>query len=139
MTNQQIGELSYRLIEECLAILEGRYCEERAVTGRPRPSWVWLNLPAHGPSVDLRARCAAADRHPPPEGSWQAARAEVCRIAEALAPEFGGLLGLQRQVLLPLELDLMAGDVHVRTPAALVAQVLLRLDAAFAPPFHDGS
>jgi hypothetical protein len=140
MRNERADEVSNGLAEECVAVLEGRYCEALAAEGRPRPGWAWLNLPAHGLDADLRARCRAANEAPPPEGSWQEARSEVCRIATAVAPEWGGLLTLQREVLVPLELDLMTGQVQVRTPASLVAKVLLRVEATgTSPSVHEGT
>jgi hypothetical protein len=140
MRSQRTDEVGKRIAEECEALVEGRSCEVLGARGRTRPAWAWLNLPAHGLEADLRDLRRALDEEPPPNGSWQAARDEVCRIALVFAPEWGGLRHFQRDVLVPLELDLLGGDVQARTPAALIVHVLLRLEPAGAPSTPpDGS
>ncbi len=118
-----------QLVEECSALLDGRLAEELADRGRPRPSWCWLNRLAHGSIGDVR-RCAGSLPGAPPSDRW--ARATAFLAGELLAATDRGttLRALQQEVLIPLELDLLAStQCPMWDPAHFVLDVLARLEA----------
>jgi hypothetical protein len=93
------------LVEECDAFLAGCYVELCEARGTPVAVWAWMNLLAHGTEDQLRAGIAPR----PNAGPWRHARGflagELLDLADA------GRLGLpefQRDVLAPLELDVMS-------------------------------
>jgi hypothetical protein len=122
------------LIEDCTAVLEGRYAERLRTTGAVRAPWAWLNLLAHGLPVDLQQAAAAGRRGTTSTGGWYAARAFLAGEVLDAGGEMGSLVELQRRALIPLEMDLMSGDVTARSPRRLVEEVLERIEHAARRP-----
>ncbi len=125
------------LIAECEAVLRGAYAEHLAQQGRSRPCWVWINLLAHGDEAELAAESDHDERSTRPRGSWMAARGFLAAELLDAAARRGSLVALQRQALVPLELELMAGSTRLGTPRQLVAEVLTRLARAGVPADSD--
>jgi len=68
--------------------------------------WVWTNLLAHGSEESLVAeRRVAPFRMMTAEDRWHAARSYLAGEVLDLAEHYGPLLSLQRNVLVPLELQ----------------------------------
>jgi hypothetical protein len=96
------------LVEECEAFLDGRMAERCVALGAPVPAWAWTNLLAHGTVQELA--------HPPIHGRgpksplWAWSQGRALLAAEVLDRVAGDddLRQLQHDVLVPLELDLMA-------------------------------
>lgn len=115
------------LVAECEAILSGRGAELVRDRGGAVPVWGWINLLAHGTEDDLRA--AVRDR---PDDDWIEARGylaeEIIRLVDA---ELTTLDALQRNVLVPLELEAMREErTSLVRPAQVVVQVLAAIDEA---------
>jgi hypothetical protein len=110
------------LVREATAIIAGRYAEWATAAGRPVPVWAWMNLLAHGTEEALRTE---AERLCGARG-WRHARSAVA--AEILDLADAGHIRLsevQRDVLLPLELDVMAcANAATWTPRELFAGLL---------------
>jgi hypothetical protein len=111
---------------ECELYLTGRYgghLEDRAL---PRPVWVWLNPLAHGTAAELAAVTAEPGDHT--GGSWASAQqflaGEVLAVVEH-DPE--RLRTLQRDVLVPFELELAADWFTTPTPSDVVRRVCAEL------------
>lgn len=88
-----------RLVAECEAFLSGGLTD-LLETKRP-PVWTWTNLLAHGNGEDLRSASFDASCD-----DWRRARAYLASSLLALAATYGPLEEIQKQVLVPLELDL---------------------------------
>jgi hypothetical protein len=89
-----------RLVEESAAFLSGHLAEVLSETEPPSP-WVWSNLLAHGSEEELRIEQAKD-----PRDLWEAARAYLAADVLDLAETCGSLSAVQREVLVPLELEL---------------------------------
>jgi hypothetical protein len=117
-----------RLVDECEAFLSG-HLAERLSTDGPLPAWVWINLLAHASEEELRAECKRT-----PRGLWEAHRARLAGEVLDLAATSGSLGDLQRQALIPLELDLASGPdpspSDARHWAAAVSEALDRFRRA---------
>ena len=101
------------------------------------PPWAWLNTVAHSPPVavdDLRFHA------PRPEGSKAeaAGRRAVETIAHALCVQTKGdptaIGALQCEVLIPLELALVAGRIHASDARGVVQLAVAALQARRRPP-----
>ncbi|MDY7106265.1 MAG: hypothetical protein S0880_34210 [Actinomycetota bacterium] len=121
------------LLEDCDALLDGRLAERLLTTERPVPSWAWVDLLAHGSERALRR---------PPMVAATIEDRRWCRARSYLAGEVmmvvdtgeATLAELQRDVLVPLELELLdlAADREVttrETPVTLSLRVMARIDA----------
>jgi hypothetical protein len=101
----------------------------------PIPAWAWLNAVAHASpeTVKVMARPAAM----PPKLDTAGPRA-VSSIASALCWHAGSdstaISALQQQLLIPLELALMAGRIHVIDARAVANLALVTLRAGRCPP-----
>lgn len=117
------------LVDECEALLSGRGAELVWDRGESVPVWGWVNLLAHGSVDDLRA---ATREHPTED--WIEARSYLAE--ELLRLVDGGLTSLeslQRDVLVPLELEAMREEAtELVRPAQIVMRVLAAIDAARA-------
>jgi hypothetical protein len=115
------------LVEECESFLAGDYvtaCERR---GQPVPVWAWMNVLAHGTELELRA--AAANRPPEDEGR-QALAFVAGELVELIEDGRVDLETFQREVLVPLELDVLACPSTTQwTPGQLVSGLLGTLPA----------
>lgn len=90
------------------ALLEGRYVEYLERRGDRIPAWTWTNLLAHGTEEAIRR---VATTRPRPFGVvnvWRRARVYLASEVLDAAELAGSLARVQREVLVPLELDLVA-------------------------------
>lgn len=114
---------------ECEAFLAGAWVDYLEAHGEPVPSWSWLNRVVHAGESELRALAGALGRFRRHTDEWRQASAflaaELLDLAETTSRDVSGL---QREVLVPLELSLFA-DSHSRrlTPGQLVARALVAL------------
>jgi hypothetical protein len=107
-------------LAEATAILDGGVADLLAVAG-PHRGWAWINKLAHASWNDL---VRLSEAPPGRARHWAGAAAFLAAElqSEARAPE--GLIDLQRDRLIPLELALLAGRaMPPDTPVQLVAQV----------------
>lgn len=116
------------LAADCEAFLTGHLADRLEQAGRRVPPWAWMNLVAHGSGDDLHAERAA---HLPPDlpaGRWHEVRCLLA--AEVLGMTGGGSLAeLQREVLVPLELELASrAEVGSWRPNQLALAVEHALD-----------
>lgn len=111
------------LVAECEAVLQGRYAEWLQRVGGDVPPWAWLNLLVHGSEEDLRQIAQSVAE---PNVWHQARRYLACELLDATeAPGSVRLEELQRQLLLPIELEAMrAGWTASWTPRGVVIGVL---------------
>jgi hypothetical protein len=114
---------------EAEAFLRGTYAEHLESRGRRVPSWVWLNRVAHGTETDLSALVRG-------DHSWDGSTSGNTgwyRMVSFLAADLLALAratdqtvsALQREVLVPLELELAREDNHRRLGAAQLVSVAL--------------
>ena len=112
----------------CAALLGGEHAERLLAEGRIPPPWAWINLLAHGTEEQLAV--AAIPTRGRGRGRWFVARTFLCREVLDIAGAVGSLPDLQREVLVPLELELMSappGDIrHSGTLVQIVSDALER-------------
>ena len=112
------------LVEECESFLAGAYVEQCEARGEPVPVWAWMNVLAHGTDAELRA--AATNWSEGDEGHQ--ARAFVAGELVDLVDEGGvDLEVFQREVLMPLELDVIACPAAAGWSAPELVSALLRV------------
>ena len=115
------GVAARELIDDCEAVLDGRYAEHLIHQALPVPVWAWTNLVAHGTERALR-RAIVAGHAAGGQSVWIAARALVAAEALRAAPTYGDLRGLQSSILVPHELRLAAQPaVELWTPSEWVS------------------
>lgn len=112
------------LVEECESFLAGGYVERCEACGEPVPVWAWMNVLAHGTDAELRA--AAANRSEGDEGH-QALAFVAGELVDLIDDGCVDLEELQRDVLMPLELDVIACPAATRWSAAELVSALLRV------------
>lgn len=112
--------------EECDAFLAGEWAEYLAACGEPVPAWAWLNRVAHGRVGELRALTRAPGWGYAPLDEWDRLRACVAdTLFQRSRPASTDVAGLQRSVLVPLELVLLDDEQMRRlTNAELLVHVL---------------
>jgi hypothetical protein len=114
---------------ECSAFLSGEAAALLESRGRIRPCWAWLNALAHGPESDLERQARSLGR-PSTRGRWETANAFLAGELLATSRRGSSMEALQSDVLVPLELDLLAGSAPaIRTPAEYVSSVLDLLES----------
>jgi hypothetical protein len=122
------------MLAEADAMLQGSYLRFLIQQQRPIPKWAWLNPLAHASVAKLHHLAEAVINRVPTD--WGTA---VCLLAGdllQLGKSAEGVYRLQREVLVPLELDWLSG--RARTPASprdLMAIVGSALDQHGS--FHD--
>lgn len=110
------------LIDECQAFLDGRFAELAAADSGYVPVWAWLNQLAHGTVEELRC---AADRLAERTGWAQATAFLAGELVDIVDSGRMSLADLQRDILVPLELDVLnARTTGLWTPGRLVRGVL---------------
>jgi hypothetical protein len=121
-----------RLIEEWESFLAGdsvSLCEAR---GEPVPVWAWMNVLAHGTEAELRA---AAENRPPNDEGRQALAFVASELVELIDAGVAVLEAFQREVLVPLELDVIACPAAPQwRPGQLVSGLLGALPARIRQP-----
>jgi hypothetical protein len=113
---------------EVEAYLEGGYVAYVSRLGWSVPPWAWLNRCAHGDRRALRALASAGV-----DELW--GKAEQVLAGELLAivgDDEGLLLGVQCQVLIPLELALIDGASDRLTAQGLVLSVRAALRSSLS-------
>ena len=109
------------VICECESFLAGRWAFDRRNQGRPLPRWAWLNQVAHGDVDSLREAAAR------PSGStpWRSddIQAVLARAVLAAGP-LDDLSRVQREILVPLELRVMAAVMSPRRVVELAVAAL---------------
>ena len=109
--------------DELEAFLAGRYVRFQRDRHREIPSWAWLNRLAHGTSDEV---IALGERRVRRRDAWEHAEQLLAREIMVLAG--GDLEGLQRSVLMPLELRLAERDgCAALTPQQFAARVLMAI------------
>jgi hypothetical protein len=91
---------------ECEAYLTGRYVEALEEHSEAVPAWAWTNLLAHGTEEDLLAEAIADRTGTVASRRWRAARAYLAVELIEATDRGASLSGLQKDVLVPLELML---------------------------------
>lgn len=94
------------LTDEAQAFLDGRYAEHLSERSVWVPPWAWTNLLAHGSEDAVHGAAREIDGGVPATRGWQAARGYLATELLRTAGPDGSLHALQRDVLVPLELDL---------------------------------
>jgi hypothetical protein len=116
------------LVEECEALLTGRYPEYLARHGHRIPPSAWTNPLAHAPAEQLRAMISTRGEGRAPACGWHQAFCYVAGEVLDLAERRGPLADLQGSALVPLELDLMSRrQAGFWRPATWVEHVLAGL------------
>lgn len=111
-----------QLVAECEAFLSGRYADDLMEAHEAVPAWTWLNLLAHGSEAELRGAASAGAVM---LSNWSRARSFLAgEVLDRVDIGAVTLDALQRDVLIPLELDLAAHDPRWLRPSQLVAAVL---------------
>lgn len=119
-----------QLVGECRAFLAGRYAERLVSRQVPVPPWAWMNRLAHGSMADIRATDARLGARRDPE-RWGEARAYLAgEVLAAAGDDPEVLTTLQRDVLVPIELEVASTPTcAVLGPGCVVSRVLSALDA----------
>ena len=115
------------LAAECEAFLDGDYVERCETRGVSVPPWAWMNVLAHGTEAEIRA--AAANRPEHDEGR-QALAFVAGELVDLIDDGSMDLEVFQRDVLIPLELDVMGCPATTSwRPGQLAAGLLGMLPA----------
>lgn len=123
---RRLRRAEQELSADCEAFLSGRLAERFGAGVTSVPAWSWTNLLAHGTEEDLRAEheCLSAPAPDLGERRWRRARAYLAGKVLEEARSSGSLARLQREVLVPLELDLARSSEAVAWwPAQWVAAI----------------
>jgi hypothetical protein len=121
---RHIAAIAADVVAEATATVEGRLRPRRGSDGAVPPS-VWVNELAHASCEDLEALAGLQ----PPYVAWEGAISYVASEICARARTVDGLMQLQRNALIPLELDLLSRNVAMPVdPLGLVAMVTSVLD-----------
>ncbi len=113
------------LLGEAQALLEGRIAARHTADHDPVSGWAWVNCLANASLNDL---AELASRRLGPSG-WGGAVSFLAHelLAAGRTPE--GIVAVQRAVLVPLELGLLAADDSAPTsPGQLVRLIQTALD-----------
>ena len=113
-----------RLVKECAAFLDGKFAESAVPAGELVPVWAWINLLAHGTEEQLRREILM----PAGVDDWHRARALLAaRLLTGADAGDTSLAMIQRNVLVPLELEVMSSRIAYRRAPQLVIGVLSAL------------
>jgi hypothetical protein len=110
------------LARECEWFLDGRLAERLYQDGNPVPVWAWMNLLAHGTLEDLRSRPGTFPNAPHSLQPWVEARRYLADEVLDVVAHGSPLPTVQREALIPLELELVHAPVDLR-PADWVGMV----------------
>jgi hypothetical protein len=116
-----------QVVVEAERLLSGRILELDCFPTRRVPAWTVISILAHRARPDLAELASEGlTRHP---GSWGAILGYLAAEMVKMTPDEPALLGLQRQVLVPLELALLADEEEApATPGQLAILVMGALD-----------
>jgi hypothetical protein len=122
------SEQCAQLVLETEKFLSGHIDTVGAFSSTARPAWVEFNWIAHAPADDVLASVRASDSSPIESSMWAAI---VHLLAVELHDLSGGDVGvaatLQRECLLPLELDLLAHPAQGVSPREVFVRGLTSL------------
>lgn len=137
-----VRHMAEELASESAAYVTGTYAEALTAHNRMVPAWGWTNLLAHGTAEELRRQAQALDEGRLHARMWLAARGFLAAEILERVDRGAELSELQRDVLVPLEHDLMLGG---RSPLRgglsvtdWVAEVRAALSAHDAVVAHGG-
>jgi hypothetical protein len=117
-----------RVADECEAFLSGRLALHLMATGQLVPTWIGINRLAHGTVDDVLALGTRSDANVR-ASEWSVAVAYLADLAlDLTGDDPGRLRDLQRDVLVPAELDLASDWFRPREPSDAVTAVLARLE-----------
>ena len=95
------------VVADAAAFLQGGLAERWEAEVGYVPAWVWTNRLAHGTEAELRAESEGTRPVGGARGErWRRARAFLAGEVLESAARYGSLAALQRDVLVPLELEL---------------------------------
>ncbi|HTN80249.1 MAG TPA: hypothetical protein VMK16_11285 [Acidimicrobiales bacterium] len=115
------------LVAECESFLGGAYVERCEARGVSVPAWAWMNVLAHGTEAEIRA--AAANR-PEHDDGRQALAFVAGELVDLIDDGSLDLEVFQRDVLVPLELDVLGCPTTATwRPGQLAAGLLGTLPA----------
>jgi hypothetical protein len=121
--------MARELAGECEAFLTGTYAERAVQRGGDPPVWAWTNLLAHGGETQLVDEARGHAKDVLPSRRWREARAYLATELLARARRGTSIARLQREVLVPLELQLASRPgVQCWQPQEWVTAVLAALD-----------
>jgi hypothetical protein len=113
------------IVAEAVAIVEGRASDVAPDNWSPLP-WTWINRLAHSSWDDINRMAESRWRA---LRAWEGATTLLAYEMRTYARTPKGLLRLQRSALIPLELDVLSGQVSAPdTPLELVRLVRQEVD-----------
>lgn len=108
------------IADECETFLSGRHADALRALGHFAPVWSWLNEAAHADEAHLRS---VADSNVDDTDVERRTRRSIAR-AVICATRDRELADLQRESLVPLELDIAGTDLSPRRLVELVGRAL---------------
>jgi hypothetical protein len=114
--------------DECEAFLSGRFALHLLSTGQLMPSWIGLNRLAHGTIEDVIAVSSRPGGNLAVSESAQAIAYLADTVLDLVGRDAGRLQALQRDILVPAELELAADWFRRREPSEIISTVVARLD-----------
>jgi hypothetical protein len=118
------------LVADSEAFLSGHFAERMGARSATVPVWAWTNLLAHGAEGELRRTARTLPRPRAHDSIWEKARAYLADDILQMVGHDVSLAEVQRQVLVPLELELAAlSDADSWQPQDLVVAVDAALEA----------
>jgi len=123
------GGLGTGVGDECEAFLAGRLARYLGAAGQPVPPVGWLNQVAHGTPAELSALARTSSMGTPPPSRWARTVGYLARsLLERSRETCRTIEELQRELLVPLELELIAmPECADLDPADIVRITLARL------------
>jgi hypothetical protein len=116
------------VIAEAHRLLSGRTFD--AQRGCRRRGWALIGALAHSDRAELKKLAGAGISSHPASAIWDSVLAYLAGEVLDAAPSDPALVQVQRQVLIPLELQLLGADVRgPSSPRELATAVLASLDA----------
>lgn len=121
------------VVAQACAVVEGRALEQRWGDGQPIPAWVWLNALAHRPLGDLGDLVGMACDQP--DDAWAGAVIDVALYLSQT--DEVDAARIQAELLVPAELDALAGQCPPDSPGRLARAVRRLLVAGTYQPRVD--
>lgn len=127
------GDGSHRALREAQAVLCGRAVEWFEEQNTRIPGWAWVNQLAHATPVRLRQLVTIGHYGHP--SSWDCALGASAAELVTAGGSPAGILRLQREALVPLELDLLGGRAAAPAkPSQLTVMVRRIIQQRHASP-----
>lgn len=122
--------LDATVVGEAEVVLEGRVVDELWAAGVPIPAWAWLNALAHRPMSEIGDLIGVACDQP--GDRWADALVDIA--LDLGRTGFAEAAVIQADLLLPAELELLAGREQPDGPGQLARAVRRRLASDTPPP-----